>query len=139
MPSDPAAVARIRSACLGTLESWGLAALSFTAELILSELITNAIRYGAQPVRVRLLHDRALICEVFDGTSASPQLRRAATTDEGGRGLFLIAQSAQRRGTRYTPDGKITWTGQTLHGGRPEPDPDPADDILDQWDDMPAL
>ncbi|MEU6331234.1 SpoIIE family protein phosphatase [Streptomyces sp. NPDC047049] len=139
VPSDPAAVGRIRSACLGTLESWGLAALSFTTELILSELITNAIRYGAQPIRVRLLYDRALICEVFDGTSASPHLRRAATTDEGGRGLFLVAQFAQRWGTRYTPDGKIIWTEQPLDGGRPEPGPDSADDILDQWDDVPAL
>ncbi|WP_336048749.1 SpoIIE family protein phosphatase [Streptomyces sp. CA2R101] len=139
VPSDPAAVGRIRSACLGTLESWGLAALSFTTELILSELITNAIRYGAQPIRVRLLYDRALICEVFDGTSASPHLRRAATTDEGGRGLFLVAQFAQRWGTRYTPDGKIIWTEQTLDGGRPESGPDSADDILDQWDDVPAL
>ncbi|MFK0260265.1 SpoIIE family protein phosphatase [Streptomyces angustmyceticus] len=139
VPSDPAAVARIRSACLRTLESWGLAALSFTTELILSELITNAIRYGAQPIRVRLLHDRALICEVSDGTSASPHLRRAATTDEGGRGLFLVAQFAQRWGTRYTPNGKVIWTEQTLDGGRPEPGPDSVDDILDQWDDVPAL
>ncbi|MFG2826258.1 SpoIIE family protein phosphatase [Streptomyces sp. NPDC048434] len=139
VPSDPAAVGRIRSACLHTLESWGLAALSFTTELILSELITNAIRYGAQPIRVRLLYDRALICEVSDGTSASPHLRRAATTDEGGRGLFLVAQFAQRWGTRYTPNGKVIWTEQSLDGGRPEPGADSVDDILDQWDDVPAL
>ncbi|MGW7577487.1 SpoIIE family protein phosphatase [Streptomyces sp. NPDC054765] len=136
--SDPAAVAPVRSACLRTLESWGLAASAFTTELILSELITNAIRYGAQPIRVRLLYDRALICEVSDGTSASPHLRRAATTDEGGRGLFLVAQFAQRWGTRYTPNGKVIWTEQSLEGGRPEPGPDSADDILDQWDDVPA-
>ncbi|WP_329127348.1 SpoIIE family protein phosphatase [Streptomyces caniferus] len=139
VPSDPAAVARIRAACLATLESWGLEVLAFTTELILSELITNAIRYGAQPIRVRLLYDRALICEVSDGTSASPHLRRAATTDEGGRGLFLVAQFAQRWGTRYTANGKVIWTEQALDGGRPEPGPDAADDILDQWDDVPAL
>ncbi|MFG2094805.1 SpoIIE family protein phosphatase [Streptomyces sp. NPDC048612] len=137
--SDPAAVAPVRAACLRMLESWGLAAIDFTTELILSELITNAIRYGAQPIRVRLLYDRALICEVSDGTSASPHLRRAATTDEGGRGLFLVAQFAQRWGTRYTTDGKVIWTEQSLDGGRPEPGPDSADDVLDQWDDVPAL
>ncbi|WP_079145970.1 SpoIIE family protein phosphatase [Streptomyces lydicus] len=137
--SDPAAVAPVRAACLRTLESWGLEALEFTTELILSELITNAIRYGAQPIRVRLLHDRALICEVSDGTSASPHLRRAATTDEGGRGLFLVAQFAQRWGTRYTPGGKVIWTEQTLDEGRRERGPDAAEDILDQWDDVPAL
>ncbi|MFH9250236.1 SpoIIE family protein phosphatase [Streptomyces lydicus] len=137
--SDPAAVAPVRAACLRTLESWGLEALEFTTELILSELITNAIRYGAQPIRVRLLHDRALICEVSDGTSASPHLRRAATTDEGGRGLFLVAQFAQRWGTRYTPGGKVIWTEQSLDEHRPGRGPDAADDVLDQWDDVPAL
>ncbi|MFF9786959.1 SpoIIE family protein phosphatase [Streptomyces nigrescens] len=139
VPSDPAAVAPVRADCLRMLESWGLAAIDFTTELILSELITNAIRYGAQPIRVRLLYDRALICEVSDGTSASPHLRRAATTDEGGRGLFLVAQFAQRWGTRYTPGGKVIWTEQSLDGGRPEPGPDSAEDVLDQWDDVPAL
>ncbi|MCX4635001.1 SpoIIE family protein phosphatase [Streptomyces platensis] len=139
VPSDPAAVAPVRAACLRMLESWGLAAIDFTTELILSELITNAIRYGAQPIRVRLLYDRALICEVSDGTSASPHLRRAATTDEGGRGLFLVAQFAHRWGTRYTPGGKVIWTEQSLDGDRPEPGPDATEDVLDQWDDVPAL
>ncbi|WP_433858808.1 SpoIIE family protein phosphatase [Streptomyces kronopolitis] len=139
VPSDPAAVAPVRSACLEMLESWGLTAIRFTTELILSELLTNAIRYGAQPIRVRLLLDRSLICEVSDGTSASPHLRRAATTDEGGRGLFLVAQFAQRWGTRYTPGGKVIWTEQSLDGGRPATGPESADDILDQWGDVPEL
>ncbi|MFE6689309.1 SpoIIE family protein phosphatase [Streptomyces sp. NPDC057743] len=137
VPSDPAAVGPIRSACMRTLESWGLDEIGFTTELILSELITNAIRYGAQPIRVRLLHDRALICEVSDGTSASPHLRRATTTDEGGRGLFLVAQFAQRWGTRYTPDGKVIWTEQTLDATHPPGDADDGgiDTLLAQWDD----
>ncbi|MCL6299999.1 SpoIIE family protein phosphatase/ATP-binding protein [Streptomyces kronopolitis] len=139
VPSDPAAVAPVRSACLERLESWGLTAIRFTTELILSELLTNAIRYGAQPIRVRLLLDRSLICEVSDGTSASPHLRRAAATDEGGRGLFLVAQFAQRWGTRYTPGGKVIWTEQSLDGSRPATGPESADDILDQWDDVPEL
>ncbi|MER6052547.1 SpoIIE family protein phosphatase [Streptomyces sp. NPDC001793] len=136
VPSDPAAVGPVRSACLRTLEAWGLDGIGFTTELILSELITNAIRYGAQPIRVRLLHDRALVCEVSDGTSASPHLRRAATTDEGGRGLFLVAQFAQRWGTRYTPDGKVIWTEQTLDAAPPPGDAgnDGIDTLLDQWD-----
>ncbi|MFK0293840.1 SpoIIE family protein phosphatase [Streptomyces sp. NPDC090442] len=140
VPSDPAAVGPIRSACMRTLESWGLDEIGFTTELILSELITNAIRYGAQPIRVRLLHDRALICEVSDGTSASPHLRRAATTDEGGRGLFLVAQFAQRWGTRYTPGGKVIWTEQTLDASHPRggPDDDGVDTLLAQWDDPTA-
>ena len=88
--------------------------LAFTTELILSELVTNAIRYGSGPIRVRLLRDRSLICEVSDGSSTSPHLRYAATTDEGGRGLFLVAQFTERWGTRYTPDGKVIWAEQPL-------------------------
>ncbi|MEU6304343.1 SpoIIE family protein phosphatase, partial [Streptomyces chartreusis] len=100
---DPAAVAGMRDAVSDKLETWGLSELGFTMELILSELITNAIRYGAEPIHVRLIRDRALTCEVSDGSSTSPHLRYAATTDEGGRGLFLVSQMAERWGTRYTP------------------------------------
>ncbi|MCS0638422.1 SpoIIE family protein phosphatase [Streptomyces sp. LP05-1] len=109
VPFDPGAVGKMRAAAVGKLEEWGLDDLTFAAELILSELITNAIRYGAAPVRVRLLHDRGLTCEVSDSSNTSPHLRYAATTDEGGRGLFLVAQLAERWGTRYTPDGKVIW------------------------------
>ncbi|MFE7563701.1 SpoIIE family protein phosphatase [Kitasatospora sp. NPDC057500] len=114
VPTDPAAVARVRAAVAERLERWGLADAAFVTELILSELVTNAIRYGTGPIKVRLLLDRALICEVSDGSSTSPHLRYAATTDEGGRGLFLVAQFADRWGTRYTATGKVIWTEQPL-------------------------
>lgn len=104
---------------------WGLEEMAFTTELIISELITNAIRYGTEPIRLRLLRDRTLICEVADGSSTSPRLCRATTTDEGGRGLFLVAQLAQRWGTRYTHRGKIIWTEQALSGA-----PDGAGPLL---------
>ncbi|MFF4607355.1 SpoIIE family protein phosphatase [Streptomyces sp. NPDC001339] len=125
VPYDPAAVASVRSACVRRLTDWGLEQIAFATELILSELITNAIRYGTEPVTVRLLRTApiggstagTLICEVADGSSTSPRLRRAKTTDEGGRGLFLVAQFAQRWGTRYTPTGKIIWAEQSLHDG----------------------
>ncbi|MER6618078.1 SpoIIE family protein phosphatase [Streptomyces xantholiticus] len=118
VPQDPAAVAPVRSACSRQLDAWGLEEAAFTTELVLSELITNAIRYGNEPIRVRLLYERTLICEVSDGSSTSPHLRRAATTDEGGRGLFLVAQLAARWGTRYTPTGKVIWTEQSLTDGQ---------------------
>ncbi|WCN05460.1 SpoIIE family protein phosphatase [Streptomyces sp. M92] len=114
VPRDPAAVGAVRNACSRQLAAWGLDDLAFTTELVLSELLTNAIRHGSEPIHVRLLHERALICEVSDGSSTSPHLRRAATTDEGGRGLFLVAQLAQRWGTRYTATGKVVWTEQSL-------------------------
>ncbi|MBU3868352.1 SpoIIE family protein phosphatase, partial [Streptomyces sp. 4503] len=114
VPFDPAAVAPTRAACARTLRAWGLEDAVCTAELVISELITNALRYGTAPVRIRLLRDRGLICEVSDGSSTSPHLRRAATTDEGGRGLFLVAQFAQRWGTRYTSYGKVIWAETAL-------------------------
>ncbi|MFB7505803.1 SpoIIE family protein phosphatase/ATP-binding protein [Streptomyces broussonetiae] len=114
VPSDPAAVSQVRASVTRQLADWGLEELDFTTELILSELVTNAIRYGRGPIGVRLLRDRTLICEVSDRSTTSPHLRYAASTDEGGRGLFLVAQLAERWGTRYSPDGKIIWAEQPL-------------------------
>lgn len=132
---DPAAVSPVRNACARRLVEWGLEDLSFTTELILSELMTNAIRYGTEPIRVRLLYDRCLVCEVSDGSSTSPHLRRAADTDEGGRGLFLVAQFAERWGTRYTARGKIIWSEQALHGGDTPASMDLGEALLAGWDD----
>jgi serine phosphatase RsbU (regulator of sigma subunit)/PAS domain-containing protein len=118
VPDDPSAVPRIRAEATRRLESWGLGEAAFTTELIVSELVTNAIRYGGSPISLRLLRDGdSLICEVADGTSTSPHLRRATFTDEGGRGLFLVAQMSRRWGTRYTDRGKIIWAEQALDAG----------------------
>ncbi|BBC29224.1 Histidine kinase [Streptomyces graminofaciens] len=114
VPAEPAAVGQMRASVSGKLAEWGLEELEFTTELILSELVTNAIRYGNGPIRVRLLYDRRLICEVSDASSTAPHLRYAAATDEGGRGLFLIAQLSEGWGTRYTPAGKVIWAEQAL-------------------------
>ncbi|MET7855683.1 SpoIIE family protein phosphatase [Streptomyces sp. NPDC005318] len=114
VPFDPAAVRELRAAVAEKLDDWDLSDLAFTTELVLSELITNAIRHASAPVRVRLLRDRTLICEVSDGSSTSPHLRYAATMDEGGRGLFLVSRIAEHWGTRYTPEGKVIWAQQAL-------------------------
>ncbi|MFG2267339.1 ATP-binding protein [Streptomyces sp. NPDC048720] len=114
LPRAPAAVASTRSLATGQLNQWGLEHLAFTTELIVSELVTNAIRYGTPPIRVRLIRDRTLICEVSDASSTSPHIRRAATFDEGGRGLFIVAQCSHRWGTRYDAGGKTIWAEQPL-------------------------
>ncbi|MFE2427548.1 SpoIIE family protein phosphatase [Streptomyces sp. NPDC059373] len=116
VPDDPAAVSDLRAAIIRRLTDWGLEDLAFTTELIASELITNAIRHADGPVQARLLRDRALVFEVSDGSGTSPRLRRAATTDEGGRGIFLVAQLSARWGTRHTPRGKVIWTEQPIPG-----------------------
>ncbi|MFF6902738.1 ATP-binding SpoIIE family protein phosphatase [Streptomyces hydrogenans] len=114
LPSDFAAVAGARRFATDTLSAWGLDELSFATELIVSELVTNAIRYGKPPVHLRLVLDSALTCEVFDSNSTAPHMRRARTFDEGGRGLLLVAQLAERWGTRHGREGKTIWAEQAL-------------------------
>ncbi|MEU1594590.1 SpoIIE family protein phosphatase [Streptomyces sp. NPDC005708] len=114
IPKDSVAVAPARTEADRQLAAWGLEDLAFTTELVVSELVTNAIRYASEPIRLRMIRDRTLICEVSDGSSTSPHLRHARTTDEGGRGLFLIAQFAQRWSTRYDRNGKTIWSEQPL-------------------------
>ncbi|MFE1873198.1 SpoIIE family protein phosphatase [Streptomyces sp. NPDC059496] len=109
VPADPSRVSDVRAAAMRQLADWNLEETAFATELLLSELVTNAIRYGREPIRVRLIFDRSLICEVYDGSSTAPRLRQAASTDEGGRGLYLVAQLAQAWGTRYTAEGKVIW------------------------------
>ncbi|MFJ8630567.1 SpoIIE family protein phosphatase [Streptomyces sp. NPDC093568] len=110
IPADPALVAPIRKQVVEQLGAWSLSEASFTAELVVSELVTNAIRYGTPPIRLRLIHDATtLICEVSDTSHTAPHLRRAKTFDEGGRGLLLVAQLTQRWGSRHTADGKTIW------------------------------
>ncbi|MFI9614511.1 SpoIIE family protein phosphatase [Streptomyces sp. NPDC052023] len=109
LPPDPAMVAHARTVTERQLEAWGLSELSFTAALVVSELVTNGIRYATGPVMVRLIKDRSLLCEVSDNEHTAPHLRRARRDDEGGRGLFLVAQMSQRWGTRYTSSGKTIW------------------------------
>ncbi|MEU0442030.1 MULTISPECIES: ATP-binding SpoIIE family protein phosphatase [unclassified Streptomyces] len=119
LPADPAAVAGARALTARTLTAWGLEELAFTTELIVSELVTNAIRYGREPIRLRLICQSSLTCEVFDTNSTAPYLRHAHTFDEGGRGLFLVARLAERWGTRHTRDGKVIWAELPLPGRSP--------------------
>ncbi|MFF7766958.1 SpoIIE family protein phosphatase [Streptomyces massasporeus] len=114
VPADPAAVAQTRKDVVEQLERWGLSDAVFVTELVVSELVTNAIRHAEPPVQLRLIHDSTLICEVSDGGNTAPHLRRARTYDEGGRGLLLVAQLTERWGTRQSAVGKTIWAEQTL-------------------------
>ncbi|MET9481886.1 SpoIIE family protein phosphatase [Streptomyces sp. NPDC006638] len=114
IPADPAEVERARRLVVEQLEAWGLTEAAFITELVASELVTNAVRHGAPPIRLRIIRDRTLICEVSDGSSTAPHLRRARETDEGGRGLLLVAGLTQSWGTRQTTTGKTIWCEQPL-------------------------
>jgi anti-sigma regulatory factor (Ser/Thr protein kinase) len=116
-PAEPTAVAAAREAASDRLSEWGLADHAFVTELIVSELVTNAIRYAGGPVGLRLIRDEVLVCEVSDPSNSQPRLRRARTTDEGGRGLFLTAQLSRRWGSRYGASGKTVWVEQDLTAG----------------------
>lgn len=129
-PDDPAAVADARGAVARRLAEWGLDDLTFTTELTVSELVTNAMRYAEGTVRLRLFHDDStLVCEVRDSSNTQPRLRRAGAGDEGGRGLFLVAQLTRRWGSRYHHSGKTIWAEQPING-----DPVSPTDLTDVWD-----
>ncbi|NUU22419.1 MAG: SpoIIE family protein phosphatase, partial [Streptomycetaceae bacterium] len=123
LAADPAEVGRARELTTRQLGEWGLDDLAFSTELVVSELVTNAIRYAGAPVGLRLIRDEILVCEVSDPSNTQPRLRRAIATDEGGRGLFLVAQLTARWGSRYRRSGKTIWTEQGTDplGGRGEP------------------
>ncbi len=114
LPAEPAVVAEARARTVRQLAAWGLEELSFITELLVSELVTNAIRHAQSPIQLRLIMDGVLSCEVSDGGSTAPHLRRADRYDEGGRGLMLVAQLAERWGTRHTRTGKTIWAQQPL-------------------------
>jgi anti-sigma regulatory factor (Ser/Thr protein kinase)/GAF domain-containing protein len=114
LPADPKAASLARAATLRQLKAWHIGDEdAFTAELMVSELVGNAIRYGAPPIRLRLVLDRRLTYEVSDAANSAPHLKHARTADEGGRGLFIIASIAESWGTRYDAEGKTVWAQQT--------------------------
>nr|WTB28875.1 serine/threonine-protein phosphatase [Streptomyces sp. NBC_00830] len=114
LPPDTAAVAGARTWATRQLAAWMLEELAYTTTLVVSELVTNAMRYSTGPVELRLINDdRTLICEVSDTSSAAPHMRKPRLVDEGGRGLSIVTQLTQHQGTRYTASGKTVWTEQS--------------------------
>ncbi|MGW0702066.1 SpoIIE family protein phosphatase [Streptomyces sp. NPDC002867] len=123
LPREPRSVGRARELARGQLVAWDLEALVDTVELLVSELVTNALRYGEGEIRLRLLRDRTLVCEVWDAGLVQPRRRRARDTDEGGRGLQLVGLLSASWGSRRTPRGKTVWFELPLPdgGGSAEP------------------
>ncbi|GGW63797.1 SpoIIE family protein phosphatase [Streptomyces griseoloalbus] len=129
LPREPRSVGRAREYARGQLLSWDMEPLVDTTELLVSELVTNALRYGEGEIRLRLLLDRTLVCEVWDSGLVQPRRRRARDTDEGGRGLQLVGLLSAAWGSRRTPRGKTVWFELPLPG----PDTsltDPAEALL---------
>ncbi|MGW4490547.1 SpoIIE family protein phosphatase [Streptomyces sp. NPDC004376] len=110
----PIAAGEARALVAAQLGAWGLGPLVDVTELLVSELVTNAVRHARGPVRLRLICSGSLVCEVSDGSTTVPRVRRAADTDEGGRGLAMVTLLAQRWGTRHSVHGKTIWAEQPL-------------------------
>ncbi|MDX2408318.1 SpoIIE family protein phosphatase [Streptomyces microflavus] len=107
-PED-AAPGRARRLARRALSRWGLDEMSDEVELLVSEVVTNAVRYAERPVTLRLLRTDILRCEVGDDSPQLPRQRRARETDEGGRGLFLVNRLARRWGATRLSTGKVVW------------------------------
>ncbi|MET4662389.1 PAS domain S-box-containing protein [Streptomyces sp. PvP037] len=116
LPREPRSVGRAREYARAQLLDWDLEPLVDTTELLVSELVTNALRYGEGEIRLRLLLDRTLVCEVWDSGLVQPRRRRARDTDEGGRGLQLVGLLSAAWGSRRTPRGKTVWFELPLPG-----------------------
>ncbi len=118
-PAEPGAVRTARHAVRGALRDWDLDAGAVdVAVLLVSELVTNSLRYASGPIGVRLdrLDGGTLLVEVSDPLPDPPIERTAGIEDEGGRGIQLVACSARRWGTRRGRTGKTVWFELALHG-----------------------
>ncbi|GAA3008166.1 SpoIIE family protein phosphatase [Kitasatospora albolonga] len=101
------------------LRRWGLESLVDNTELMVSELVTNAIQHATRPVTLRLVRTSVLRCEVGDDSALLPRARRAGPEDERGRGLQIVARCAERWGATRLGAGKVVWFEQRLPAARP--------------------
>ncbi|MGP4112571.1 ATP-binding SpoIIE family protein phosphatase [Streptomyces sp. 4N509B] len=106
-----------------SLARWELGELEDSVELLVSEVVTNAVRYAERPVTVRLLRTDVLRCEVGDDVPLLPRLRQAGPSDEGGRGLYLVQRLARRWGATRLGTGKLVWFEVSLPSPVPQSGP----------------
>ncbi|MFF3640021.1 SpoIIE family protein phosphatase [Streptomyces sp. NPDC002564] len=106
---ENATPSRARRLARSALVRWGLEDLTDSVELLVSEVVTNAVRYASRPITLRLLRTDVLRCEVGDDVPQLPRLRQARATDEGGRGLYLVNKMARRWGATRLSTGKVVW------------------------------
>ena len=117
LPGELTSAAEGRALVTEPLEKWGLTGIVPTTQQLVSELVTNAIRYTTGPITLRLVLERTLTCEIADNSPTAPRMRYAARDDEWGRGLQIVSQLSQRWGTRRTARGKVVWCEQQLPRG----------------------
>lgn len=114
---EPTSVGRARGLATAQARAWALHELADTVELLVSELVTNALCHARGPVRLNLrVEDGRLRCEVEDISSRAPVRRVAATDAEGGRGMEILDLLSDAWGTDRTAIGKTTWFELTVAG-----------------------
>ncbi|MFI8214677.1 SpoIIE family protein phosphatase [Streptomyces sp. NPDC085932] len=112
---DAAEAGRARAVVREQLHAWDLAELAAPAELLVSELVTNAVRHAhARPVALRLVRGDTLLCEVDDDDHELPTLLSVGPLDDTGRGLRVVSTLAREWGTSRTGNGKTVWFELTL-------------------------
>ncbi|GAA2403315.1 SpoIIE family protein phosphatase [Streptomyces glaucosporus] len=114
LPPDGTAASVARSLVTERLARWGLEELADVAQLVVSELVGNALRYGNGPGQLRLLRHDRLVLEVSDTGPDLPQIQRAELSDEGGRGLQLVNMLSRNWGSCRTSTGKVVWVEQDI-------------------------
>jgi serine phosphatase RsbU (regulator of sigma subunit)/anti-sigma regulatory factor (Ser/Thr protein kinase) len=120
LPREAREVSRARRLVRDRLAAWGLTDAIETAELLVSEVVGNAVRHGAgDEVGLRLVRTDALLCEVLDDEPALPALLSAGPDGERGRGLRVVSRLAREWGASASGHRKTVWFEQALTPGRP--------------------
>jgi serine phosphatase RsbU (regulator of sigma subunit)/anti-sigma regulatory factor (Ser/Thr protein kinase) len=121
LPPQESSVRQARMLIRDPMKRWGLEDLVPVTELLVSELVTNAVRYGSKgefstgaDIEFRLIVEGGLICEVYDPSPALPRVLQVDRDAENGRGLHVVSQLSQRWGSRRTPGGKVVWCEQKV-------------------------
>jgi anti-sigma regulatory factor (Ser/Thr protein kinase) len=121
LPPEETSVRQARTLIRDPMKRWGLEDYLPVTELLVSELVTNAIRYGCKgefsfgaEIEFRLILEGGLICEVYDPSPALPRVLQVDRDAENGRGLHVVSQLSHRWGSRRTPGGKVVWCEQTV-------------------------
>ncbi|MDX3229304.1 SpoIIE family protein phosphatase [Streptomyces sp. ME19-01-6] len=127
---QPQTAGRARRLARRTLHRWKLDPLIESTELLVSEVVTNAVRYATRPLSLRLLRTDVLRCEVGDDSPQLPRMRRARLDDEGGRGLFLVSRFAERWGATRLSTGKVVWFEQRIPQAPPTAPQAPHKDVV---------
>lgn len=108
LPSDPASIARARQALLRTVQAWGLGNVA-NAELVVSELVANAVLHGWGTIVLRLFDTGdGLRIEVEDANPAPPVIMNGHPQGVGGYGVQIVDRLADW-GWRPSAVGKIVW------------------------------